>query len=398
MKKTTAILLGLFCLLFAVAALAAPAEDLTERCSFRSGSGRDSLAQCHDRRYKTHWQSSGGKGAWLEITLPEGETAVGVETKWFEKPHCWQVQVRDAAGEWITCGQTEGLYYTEFLPLPEGTESFRITTVKGRNSTLSLMEVYVYGSGELPGTVQRWQPSADKADLLLIVAHPDDEVLWFGGALPYYAGELGRKVQVAMLVPATPHRRIELLDCLWTCGVRHYPVWASFADSYAKDLKEMYTRWGKDKVHRRIAGWIRRFKPDVLLTHDLDGEYGHAAHKVCADAVLSCLAFAADEGKYRDTADEFGVWDVPKTYIHLYPENVIDMDWRVPLSAFGGRTGFEVAEDGFRCHLSQQKTDYHVEDWGPYDNSLFGLVRTLVGEDVHKNDFFENLFTDPVVQ
>ena len=77
MKKTTAILLGLFCLLFAVAALAAPAEDLTERCSFRSGSGRDSLAQCHDRRYKTHWQSSGGKGAWLEITLPEGVTTLG---------------------------------------------------------------------------------------------------------------------------------------------------------------------------------------------------------------------------------------------------------------------------------------------------------------------------------
>ena len=82
---------------------------------------------------------------------------------------------------------------------------------------------------------------------------------------------------------------------------------------------------------------------------------------------------------------------MPKCYIHLYGENVIDMDWRQPLSAFGGKTSFEVAEEAFRCHKSQQKTDYHVEDWGPADNSLFGLYRSLVGPDEKKNDFFENL-------
>ena len=50
-----------------------------------------------------------------------------------------------------------------------------------------------------------------------------------------------------------------------------------------------------------------------------------------------------------------------------------------------------MAEEGFRCHISQQSTDYHVEDWGPWDNSLFGLYRTTVGPDTEKNDFFENL-------
>ena len=43
---------------------------------------------------------------------------------------------------------------------------------------------------------REWQPSCEKADLLLIVAHPDDELLWFGGALPTYAGERGMAVQV----------------------------------------------------------------------------------------------------------------------------------------------------------------------------------------------------------
>lgn len=398
MKKRFAVLVGLICLLIAGAAFAQTAEDLTERCTFQAGSGRDTIPLCYDRDYKTHWQSSGGAGAYLEVMLPEGETAAGVMTKWFETPQCWQVQVQDAQGSWNTCGQTDGLYYTEFLPLPEGTQSFRITTVRGRNSNLSLLELYVYGRGELPADVQQWQPSAEKADLLLIVAHPDDEVLWFGGALPHYAGERDMKVQVAMLVPAMPHRRIELLDCLWTCGVKHYPEWAAFRDSFTRDRKEMYSRWGQSLVNQRIVGWIRRFKPDVLLTHDLDGEYGHGAHKVCADATLHCLSLAADENMYRQMVHQYGVWDVPKTYLHLYPENVIDMDWRVPLRAFGGRTGFEVAQEAFRCHRSQQNTDYHVEDWGPYDNSLFGLVRSLVGDDAEKNDFFENLPSAPKVQ
>ena len=61
------------------------------------------------------------------------------------------------------------------------------------------------------------------------------------------------------------------------------------------------------------------------------------------------------------------------------------------LDAFGGKTSFEVAEEGFRLHLSQQTTDYHVEDWGPWDNSLFGLYRSLVGSDAAGDDFFENL-------
>lgn len=82
---------------------------------------------------------------------------------------------------------------------------------------------------------------------------------------------------------------------------------------------------------------------------------------------------------------------MPKCYLHLYPENVVDMDWHQPLEAFGGKTSFEVAEDAFRCHTSQQETRYSVEDSGAGDCSLFGLYRSLVGEDLLKNDFFENL-------
>ena len=61
------------------------------------------------------------------------------------------------------------------------------------------------------------------------------------------------------------------------------------------------------------------------------------------------------------------------------------------MEAFGGKTAFDMAEAAFQCHTSQLKTDYRVEDFGPYDNAVFGLKFSFVGEDDAKNDFFENL-------
>jgi LmbE family N-acetylglucosaminyl deacetylase len=311
--------------------------------------------------------------------------------QWYEHPHAWGLQIQDASGAWVDAVHSEGLYLTDYLPLPEGTTRFRVANAPGETRHFNLDELTVFGAGDLPPQAQQWQPSADKADLMLVVAHSDDEVLWFGGALPTYAGERGKVCQVCMMVPSMPYRRLELLDCLWTCGVRNYPVWANFRDSFSFSLTKQYRHWNKGRVYETITGWIRRFRPEVLLTHDLQGEYGHGAHRVCGDAAMHCVEYAANESKFPKSAKKYGTWDTPKCYLHLWKENVIDMDWRQPLEAFGGKTSFEVAEDGFRCHISQQTTDYHVEDWGPWDNSLFGLYRTTVGPDEAKNDFFENI-------
>ena len=84
-------------------------------------------------------------------------------------------------------------------------------------------------------------------------------------------------------------------------------------------------------------------------------------------------------------------WQIKKLYIHLYEQNPVKMDWRKPLAAFDGQTAFDVACRAFACHISQQRTDYHVEDFGPYDNSRFGLAFSAIGEDTRKDDFFEHV-------
>ena len=165
-----------------------------------------------------------------------------------------------------------------------------------------------------------------------------------------------------------------------------------FPDKYQLTLKEMYAQkgWSRESVYRFVAETYRACRPDVVVTQDVNGEYGHGAHRAVADAAQAAIALAADEND-QEKMTHSEPWQVKKLYLHLYEQNPVKMDWRKPLAAFGGQTAFDLASRAFECHISQQRTDYHVEDFGPYDNSKFGLAYSAVGEDVQKDDFFENL-------
>ena len=74
-----------------------------------------------------------------------------------------------------------------------------------------------------------------------------------------------------------------------------------------------------------------------------------------------------------------------------------------PLSAFDGKTGYEVAEDMYRCHVSQQDAGQKNKKTGkfekfrvePRDSDYscyrFGLAFTAVGPDETGNDFLEHV-------
>ena len=388
MKKMIAMILMLL-LLGVGTAIAQEAEDLTHECTFR-GTTRQDMKKLYDGKLSTYWRSQGGASGKLTVTLPEGKEAHGVYIKWYENVNRCQV-LEPQGKEWQPVCETQGAYLAEFIPFPKGMHEFRLTPARGVKSRMNIAEIHVFGEGEIPSWVQQWQPPAEKADLLVVVAHPDDEVLFMGGTIPYYAGEMKKTVQVACMTKSMPYRRLELLDAMWLCGVKNYPDLGSLRDSFTTSRKKMYSIWGEDRSVKLLATLYRRYKPDVVVTHDLDGEYGHAAHKITADAAIAALTRAADPGSYEELYEAYGVWDVPKLYLHLYEENVVDMDWRKPLDAFDGKTAFEMAEEAFKCHKSQQKTPYVVEDFGPYDNSLFGLYRSLVGPDEGRNDFFEHI-------
>ena len=90
------------------------------------------------------------------------------------------------------------------------------------------------------------------------------------------------------------------------------------------------------------------------MTHDFNGEYGHGTHLVCAAALRDSLDYAKDPSAFPESAERYGTWTVEKTYIHLYPENVIYLDIDSPLEKFGGLTAFQVTQNGFRHHVSRR--------------------------------------------
>ena len=260
---------------------------------------------------------------------------------------------------------------------------------------MNICKLYAFGEGDVPSWVQQWNPPCDTADILLISTHADDEQLFFGGIIPYYAGELGLKVQVAYYTNywnGANVREHEKLDGLWTVGVRNISVNGDFDDIYATSLETAKEVYSYDDTVGFMTELIRRFKPLVVVGQDLNGEYGHGGHMITAAAICDAVQISADPDSYPDSAVKYGTYDVPKTYLHLYPENRIELDCRRTLSNFGGKTVLEVAQEGYLQHASQQWCWFYVSDDYEYSCARFGLYRTTVGYDTTA-DILENVVT-----
>ncbi len=393
MKKVIPLFLLISVLLLSAFAAAETARDLTAECSFSAskGSGKKYTA-LYDHVYEGYWKSNKANNNYLEVHLPEGETCSGVQIKWAAINRKWCVEV-EKDGEWTAVdGFQEGReFLTTWTPL-DGVTAFRIASHSNYPHDLRIDELIVLSEGERPENIQVWEPTYEKADMMVVVGHPDDEYVFLGAVIPYYGAERGKRVLVTYITESTHYRRTELLDGLWTAGQRSYPLTGLFHDRYTMSLGTAYQRLGENKVKNYIISLFRKHRPDVVVTQDIHGEYGHGVHKICADSVINALKKSGSAKYDRESAKLYGTWDVPKCYIHLYPENQIIFDWNeMKLSAFGGRSAFEVANDAWHCHLSQQKSKYEVYMDGPYNSQIFGLYRSTVGPDKAHDDFFENI-------
>ena len=308
----------------------------------------------------------------------------GLYIIWAKQPGEWTLTYD---GHTITGGKNAFLH--EYIEIPEGTQSAVITLSQNEK----ICDIRAYSQGELSGDVQQWKPVCDKADMLILSSHADDEILFFGGILPEYAGERELNVQVVYFsnyFGGTVIREHEKLDGLWTAGVRNYPVNADFPDQYADNLEAAKKLFGYEETLSFVVEQIRRFKPQICVAQDTNGEYGHGTHMLTSAAMQEAVTISMDGSKYSESAEKYGVWDVPKTYIHLYKENAIKLDCRKPLSKFDGKTALDVAKEAYKQHVSQQWCWFYVSDTYEYSIADFGLCRTTVGADTG-NDMMENI-------
>ncbi len=398
-------------LMIACAALTAWAEDVAQDITAQCNFALQTTAQDPDAMFtddlKTFAYTNGDELGFIDIETPADAPAYGLYIVWANPPGPYEILTPNPA--WFDdefrsiddplspppylfeqkAGQ-DGFVH-EYVPL-NGLTKFRIQRRYITPEPFGIARIHVLGQGALPDFVQTWEPAPDRADLMVVATHPDDELLFFGGLIPYYAGERQMSTVVVYATYGTRERRSELLNALWLCGVRTYPVLGTFVDWGAPSMDYTTAFMNPDDVSAFLTEQIRRFRPLVVVGQDLEGEYGHGAHKVVANQLLGAVRDKVwDESEHPESAQKYGVCEVPKLYLHLYEPDDLRMDWETPLPFFGGKTAIQVASDAFAQHISQQDPMWDIFDMQNLDNHRFGLVHTLVDYDEQKNDLFEHI-------
>ena len=382
-------------------AMADVAREVTGDAKFSVPYNNNTIRRMRDRDELTAMQAGAQKNPTVTITMNKEECAA-IYIEFGNSILPFEVQVKDGKN-WRTVASWDEAYaqaYVEFEPAKE----LRLYFPSGKKyEALYIREIFLFSEGDMDESIVHiWQEPLEKADVLLLVAHPDDEVLWFGGTLPTLAGEKGLNVTAAWLTCGNTCRRLELLNSIWHCGVRNYPDIGEWDDIKSYNLQTLYSKWGKDDMDEYLVRLLRRYQPEVVITHAYDGEYGHAAHKVCAYSLTRAVELAADPSYDKKSAEEYGAWQVKKFYVHKTSEDLPTtvMDWHVPLDAFDGKTGYEIACEAYKMHASQPQDKngkdalYHVQDAGEeHDASVYTLIYSTVGPDVKGGDFMENIPT-----
>lgn len=295
-------------------------------------------------------------------------------------------------------------YLHELVKVNNNVNSFKLSY----EEKYSLADIYLFTDDELPDYVQDWS-TLETADLMLFSTHADDEQLFFAGLLPKYV-DARKDVQVVYFTNHFDNkmRYHELLNGLWAVGIKNYPLISTFPDAYSKtrDGAIMNLTEAGFKIEDLLkfqVDAIRKYKPYVVVGHDENGEYGHGQHILNTYILETAYKKAMDKTFDEESVKNYGTWEIQKLYLHLYPENTLCLDYDVPLKSFDGKTAYEVSKIGYSKHISQQGTSFtewlngknnqftSVKEIKTYNPCEFGLYYSGVGDDVVKDDLFENV-------
>lgn len=382
LRRITAVLLA-FMLIFS-AAMAQVAPNIFDKCAVQVSEG--STEKITDSSISTGWVPDGSNPEML-LRLPDSG-ATAFQINWYKPAVNFEITQYDANQNVlssVTQSEEDYGFYANVYPVAPGA---KYISVKFSQDSQGIMKVRVYGEGELPATAVTWQPSHEDCELMVISTHMDDEWLWFGGIIPYYDTVLGRDVQVVYMTDCGRLRYAECMNALGVAGVNTYPVFLGLKDERIDSLSKTLEHWGgQEGMTRLMVKLIRERRPEVILTHDWDGEYGHNQHIVTSRCMEAVIKAAADSSLYPELGE---AWQVQKLYRHLEKKCPIEFDWHQSFPELGGRTLLQTATQAMEENASQIKY-FQVKDHGQYDNAKFGLSYSTVGDDTEHKDLFENV-------
>ena len=179
--------------------------------------------------------------------------------------------------------------------------------------------------------------------LLLVHAHPDDETINNGVTMAKYAalgaqvtlvtctrGEEGEVLvnELANLASDKDdklgeHREIELKDAMDELGIKDFRFLGAPSKKWrdsgmmgtpANDRGDVFWQADLDEASIELVKIILEIKPQVLITYDEFGGYGHPDHIKAHRVAMRAAELAANQG-----------WQVNKIYWNTMPRSVIQM-------------------------------------------------------------------------
>ena len=230
-------------------------------------------------------------------------------------------------------------------------------------------------------------------DLMIVVAHPGDEYLYLGGVLSNYVTQKKYTALVVYMTSLDETQRYEARAALKKLGVTTEPVFGGFANVDSDSTETIKKAWDEQAVHRFLTSVIRQYRPLIVFSHDLRGEYGNAAHMVTARSVWQAVLAAANTRSGRESYAQYGVWQVKRLFLHLYKgDTTVSINRSAPLSALNNRTAVEVEADLYESFSAQYRYPLDVGD-PVYGRADYGLVTS--GPDVktlpQNGDFFSGV-------
>ncbi|ACU76240.1 LmbE family protein [Catenulispora acidiphila DSM 44928] len=269
--------------------------------------------------------------------------------------------------------------------------------------------------------------------LMAVHAHPDDEATGTGGILARYAAEGIRTVLVTCtdggcgdgpggVKPGEPGhdpvavaalRRQELKASCDILNITHLET-LDYADSGmmgwpTNDAPESFWRTPVEQSAARLADLIRHYEPDVVVTYDENGFYGHPDHIQANRVTVAALALTELTPKlywttmprsamqnFMETMREFDPeWTEPDpAEAEAMPEIGLpdeEITTWVDVSKFGGQKF-----DALAAHASQGENIFFLKMGPERFTDLMGVetfvrVQDSTGAAVPENDLFAGL-------
>ena len=123
-------------------------------------------------------------------------------------------------------------------------------------------------------------PNVGKA--LAVVAHPDDCVIF---ALPFIEHHSQFQWHIVYLTYTMIDPRAQEVAEFW--AQRNITTeFLGFVDDFQDQRTQKFNFWDPVEAERNIHRAVNTAQPDLVLTHNQDGDYGHIHHKLVHNAVV----------------------------------------------------------------------------------------------------------------